>query len=432
MLKYLQQIWNSKDLRSKILFTLGILVIYRLISQISIPGANIDAISRIFEQNQLLGTFSMLTGGSAQNFSIILMGLSPYINASIIVQLLTVIVPSLENLSKEGMEGRKKLNTYTRLLTVPIAFIQSYGMILLLNSQSQIPIVENVGSLTTLIPIMITVTAGTLLLMWLGELITEYGISNGISILIFASIISSVPQIVSQNLALAQESTQFLIPFVIMFLITIILIVFVVIVTEGERRIPILYATRGAKSGSTKSNLPIRVNQAGMIPIIFSLSVVSVPGILAQFMQGSDNATLRTISDWILSNFSVNSIWYSLFYFFLVIGFTYFYVSITFNPEQVAETVQKRGGYIPGIRPGKQTAEYLGKVSNRLNLWGGLFIAFLAISPSLISLLSSSLSIGAIPILIGGAGMIIVVSVVLDIVRKVNAQMVMHDYNKLY
>ncbi len=430
MLKYLSQIWNSKDLRSKILFTLGIVLLYRLISQVSIPGANLDVIASIFDQNQLLGTFSMLTGGSAENFSIILMGLSPYINASIIIQLLTVIVPSLETLSKEGAEGRKKLNKYTRYLTVPIAFVQSYGMILLLNSQSQMPIIENVSSPAVILPIMLIVTTGTILLMWLGELITEYGISNGISILIFASILSTTPSIVSQQLALAQESSSMLIPFVIMILLTLVLTAFVVIITEGERRIPILYASRGAKS--TKSNMPIRVNQAGMIPIIFALSLISAPGILAQFLQNSTNATLRGVADFILTYLNVNSLGYMALYFLLVLAFTFFYVSITFNPDQIAENIQKRGGYVPGIRPGKQTADHLRGVSNRLNLFGGVFIGFLAISPNLIQYASTGLSIGAIPTLIGGAGLIIIVSVILEIVRRINAQLVMHDYNKLY
>jgi preprotein translocase subunit SecY len=386
----------------------------------------------IFERNELLGAYSLLTGGSAENFSIILMGLSPYINASIIIQLLTVIVPKLESLSKEGQDGRRKLNQYTRWLTVPIAFLQSYGMIIFLNTQSQIPIIENMSSPEVILPIMLTITTGTILLMWLGELITEYGISNGISILILTGILSSTPAIFSQQLALAQQSTDLLIPFVLMILISLILLIVVIFVTEGERRIPILYATRGVRGGNQKSNLPIRINQAGMIPIIFALSVVSFPGIIAQFMQNSTNSTLKAIADFVLSYFHANSIGYLVFYFLLVLGFTFFYVSITFNPEQVAENIQKRGGYIPGIRPGKETSKYLAAVSNHLNLFGGVFIGLLAISPQLLAILSSSLSIGSIQTLIGGAGLIIIVSVILEIVKQINAQLVMHDYNKLY
>lgn len=432
MFKQLEQIWNSKDLRNKILITIGIIIITRLLAQITIPGANTELIKNIFERNQLLGTFSLLTGGSASHFSILLMGLSPYINASIIIQLLAVIVPSLENLSKEGDQGRRKLNQYTRWITLPIAFIQSYGMIALLNSQSQLPIIENISTPSVILPIMLTVTTGTLLMMWLGELITEKGMGNGISILIFAGIISSIPGVIGQNLTLATQSTSLLIPFVIEILVTIALTIFVILISEGERRVPILYATRGVRGASEKSNLPVKINQAGMIPIIFGLSVVSFPGIIAQFMQNSTNGTVKTIAEFINSNFHVNTILYSVVYFLLIIAFTFFYVSITFNPEQVAENVQKRGGYIPGIRPGKQTADYLSQISNRLNLWGGLFIGFIAISPQIIQSITGAFSLGSVASLISGAGMIIIVSVVLELIRQINAQMVMHDYNKLY
>ncbi len=432
MFKQIQQIWNSRDLRNKILYTLGIVIIVRLLAQISIPGADVNVIRGIFQQNQLLGAFSLLTGGNAENFSIILMGLSPYINASIIVQLLAVIIPSWENLSKEGEQGRRKLNQYTRWLSIPIAFIQSYGMIAVLNSQAKSSIIPNIYSPNVIIPIMITLTTGTVLMMWLGELITEKGISNGISILIFAGIMSSIPAAIAQNLTLAQQSSEFLFPFVIELLVTLILTIIVIIIGEAERRVPILYASRSVRGGGEKSNLPMKINQAGMIPIIFSLSMVSMPGIIAQFMKNSPNETLKAIADVISTNFSANSAVYLITYFLLIIAFTYFYVSITFNPEQVAENVQKRGGYIPGIRPGKQTVKYLADISSRLNFWGGLFIAIIAISPNIIKALTGAFSMGSVATIISGAGMIIIVGVVLEIIRQINAQLVMHDYNKLY
>ncbi len=432
MSKIFNQIWKSKSLRNKILFTLFIVVIVRLISQITIPGANLSAIQAIFQQNQLLGTLSLLTGGSAENFSILLMGLGPYINASIIIQLLAVIIPKWESLNKEGDQGRRKLNQYTRLLTIPLALIQSYGMILILNSQAQTQIIENINSWQVIVPIMLTVTAGSILLMWLGELISEKGIGNGSSIIIFAGIAAGFPQVIGQNILLAQTSSQQLIPFVIMILVTLISMVAVVLFTEAERKIPILYASRGVKSGSDKSFLPLKINQAGMIPIIFGLSVVSFPGIIAQFMTNSQNQTLRDIASFINTYLNQNTIYYSLFFFILIVAFTFFYVSITFNPEEVADNLQKRGSYVPGLRPGKQTADYLAKVSNHLNLFGGVFIAVIAIIPNILQLFSTSLSIGAIPTLITGSGLIIIVSVILDIVRQVNAQVVMHDYNKLY
>ncbi len=432
MFSYLKQIWNSKSIRNKILFTLLIVALYRLLTQISVPGADIEAIQAIFNKNQILGVFSILTGGSADNFSILLMGLSPYINASIIIQLLTVVVPKLDDLKKEGESGQKKINSYTRWLTLPLAFFQSYGMIALLNSQSQIPIIKDIGDPLTIITTMLTVTAGTILLVWLGEQITERGISNGISILIFTSIISQIPQMLGQGLFLAQADESKVIPFVIMLLLTIILTTVIILVTEAQRRIPITYAGRGVRSGSDQSHLPIRINQAGMIPIIFAVSLVSFPAILGQFLMRAESPWLRQMAEKMTSLFQAGGSVYMLTYFLLIIGFTYFYVSIVFQPEQVAENIQKRGGYIPGIRPGKQTAEYIGKVSNRLNLFGGIFLALVAILPILIQGLFSSLSIGSVPLLISGAGMIILVGTVLEVIRRINAQLIMHDYNKFY
>lgn len=431
-MNYLKQIWRSRDLRRKIIFTLFIVLIFRILAQISIPGANIDALKTIFAGNQFLGMFSLLTGGSAENFSIILMGLSPYINASIIIQLLTIIIPKLENISKEGEQGRRTLNQYTRWLTIPIAIIQSYGMIILLNSSSGVSIFENLWAPNIIIPIMITVTAGSVLLMWLGELITERGIGNGVSVLIFAGIIATIPTILGQSLAITQGSNERLIPLVIMILVTLILTIFVILITEAQRNIPIIYAGRGVRGKGIQSFLPIRINQAGMIPIIFSVAVVSFPTILSSFFANSTNEGLKNFASFMTTNFNQNSIAYNIFYFLLVIAFTFFYVSITFNAEQVAENIQKRGGYIPGIRPGKQTVEYIEKISNRLNLYGGLFIAFIAISPVLLTSFFSILNLGTVPILIGGAGLIIIVGVVLEILRQINAQLVMHDYNKLY
>jgi preprotein translocase subunit SecY len=429
---YLRQIWNSKDLRKKILFTCGIVVIVRLLGQVSIPGIDTAALDVIFRQNELLGMFSMLTGGSAENFSIILMGLSPYINASIILQLLTVIVPRLENLSKEGEQGRRVINQYTRYLTIPIAFLQSYGMVMLLNSQSAVPLIANIHQANVILPIMLIITAGSLLLMWLGELMTEKGIGNGVSMIICVGIIAGIPQIMGKSLALTQQASERLIPFVMTILITLLLCVFVILITEGQRKIPVTYAGRGIKGKGVQSSLPIRVNQAGMIPIIFAVSVISFPSIIATFFKNSNNTILQDISTFLSTHFTQSSWLYIVVYFLMVIAFTYFYVSITMNPDQIAENIQKRGGYIPGIRPGKETAAFINKVSNRLNLWGGLFIGFIAISPLLLDVIFNQLSYGSVPSLISGAGLIIVVGVVLELLRQINAQLVMHDYNKLY
>jgi preprotein translocase subunit SecY len=431
-MNYILQIWHSKDLRNKILFTFAILVLARLLGQVSLPQANTAALKVLFDQNQLLGMFSLLTGGNAENFSIILMGLSPYINASIIIQLLTVIVPKLEGLSKEGEQGRRTLNQYTRLLTIPIAFLQSYGMIALLNSQSPVPIIGDIHAPNIILPVMLTVTAGSMLLMWLGELITEKGIGNGVSLLIFAGIIANIPPVIGNSLRLAQTGGEKLVPLVVMILATLALTILVILITEAQRQIPVIYAGHGLKSKSANSNMPIRVNQAGMIPIIFAVSLVSFPNLIATFLQNSPNEMLKGIASFLATNFHQDSLLYMLSYFLLIIAFTFFYVSITFNPEQVAENIQKRGGYIPGIRPGKQTAEYLGKVSNRLNLYGGIFIAGIAISPIVLGNTFSALNMGSVPTLISGAGLIIIAGVVLELLRQINAQLVMHDYNKLY
>ncbi len=432
MAKYLLQIWNSRDLRQKILFTLFAIVVFRLLGQVSIPGANLEAIKGIFARNQLLGAFNVLTGGSAENFSIILMGLSPYINASIIIQLLTVIIPSWENLSKEGEMGQRKLTKYTRWLAVPLALLQSYGTIILLNTQSQVAIVQNIHDPRVILPIMLTITTGTILLMWLGELISEKGIGNGISILIFAGIVNNIPQAVGANLLVAGQDNSKLISFILMLLITVILSIIVIMITEGQRRIPITYAGRGVKAESSEeAALPIRVNQAGMVPIIFAFAIISFPTIISQFLQNAKTDWLRNSAQWLITHFTTNSILYMVIYFLLNILFTYFYVSITFNPKEVAENIQKRGGYIPGIRPGTQTSEYLGKVSNHLNLFGGIFIGLIGVIPMIYQRFFPG-SVGSLQTILSGAGLIIVVGVVLDLIRQINAQLIMHDYKKFY
>jgi len=432
MLNYLAQIWKTKDLRNKILFTLFILAVYRLVTQISIPNVNMEALKIVFERNQLLGAFSALTGGSAENFSIVLMGLSPYINASIIMQLMGVISPRIEALSKEGEEGRRKINSYTRWLTLPLGFLQSYGMISLINASAPLPIIENIQDPSVIIPIMLTVTVGTLLVMWLGELITEKGIGNGISLLIFWSIIAGLPSMLASTLALAEEDPEQLIPLVGAMLLVIFFTVLVVFITEGFRRVPITYAGRSRNARGEQAVLPLRVNQAGMIPIIFAVSVVTFPSIVGQFLVSANSPWLQSVGEFAVQYFNHNSPLYLALYFLLIIGFTFFYVSITVNVDQMAENIQRRGGFIAGMRPGAQTAEFLAKTNNRLNLWGGLMIAFVAVAPIIIQNLFQGGSTGSVPIIISGASLIIIVGVVTDLIRKVNAQMLSQHYDKFY
>ncbi len=428
------QIWITKALRNKIFFTIGALVVLRMAAHITIPGADMDKIKFILErQNDGTGTggvlsvFSLLTGGAMQYFSIVLMGLTPYINASIIMQLLAVVVPSLENLKKEGELGQKKMSQYTRLLTIPLAFVQSYGMMVLINRFSPGGAIVDVTDLSVILPMMLIVTAGTVFLMWLGELITEKGIGNGISILIFAGIVSTVP---TQIAGAFKTSGGFFTPiFLALVIATILLTIFVVLVSEADRRVPIVYA--GRKNGANaKSFLPLKINQAGMIPIIFAISVVSVPSILAQFFTKSESNILQQFGEFALKNLNPSSptLIYNFVYAALIIGFTFFYVSIVFEPKKVAENIQKRGGFIPGYRPGNETEKFLAETTSRLCFWGGLFLAFVAIFPLIFQ---NWLGGSSISLFISGAGIIIVVGVVLDIIRQINSQLVMHDYDKL-
>lgn len=422
------QIWKNKDLRKKILFTIFCILVYRFASSVSVPGVDVEAIRAVFDNNQILGAFAVFTGGSAENFSIMLMGVSPYINASIIMQLMGVVIPKLENLKKEGEAGQRKINRWTRYLTLPLALLQSYGMILLLNAsaaQSGAVLVENVYDIYTILPLMLSITAGSMFLMWLGEIMTERGISNGISLIIFAGIVSAVPSIVGQTLGLASFDESKYLPFIIISIITLLLVMLVVFVNEGYRNVPITYGGSGQR-GITKGGLPMRVNQAGMIPIIFAFSMITFPSLIAQFFRGQPWA------DWIITNFSgtqLSGVYIGALFLF-VIAFTYFYVSVTFNPDQVAENIQKRGGYIPGVRPGKETIEYLAKVSSRLNLWGGLFIGFLAAGPILLQRVFQDLNLGTVQLLMSGGGIIIIVGVVLELTRQVNTQLMQEDYDK--
>jgi len=370
-----------------------------------------------------------------ESFSIVLMGLSPYINASIIIQLMTVVIPKLENLSKEGAEGRRKINQFTRILTVPFALLQSYGMIILLNSsaqQSGTALISDTSDWSIMIPIMLTITAGTVFLMWLGELITEKGIGNGISLLIFASIISGMPTILGRmlNIGQAGDTTKFYY-FLSFIVLTIVMLIFVVYINEAYRNVPITYAGRSAASQGEKAGLPIRVNQAGMIPIIFAISMMTFPSVLSQFFTASASAKLQSAAEWLNRYFNTAdpSYAYMFIYFLLIILFSYFYVSVTFNPEQVAENIQKRGGFIPGIRPGSQTAEFLARVSGAMNLFGGVFLAVVAVVPIIFTKFTT---LQSSDLIITGSGLIIVVGVVVELIRQIDSQLVMHDYDKLY
>lgn len=424
MFQYLRQIWHTQDLRRRILVTLGILVVYRVISHLPIPGADPFALRQYLEsQNSggLLGVFAALTGGAVDNFSVALLGLSPYINASIIIQLCTVIFPKLEALSKEGQQGQQQLNRYTRWLSLPLAFLQSYGFLLLL-TQGGTPLIDTTFP-GVLLP-MLFVTAGSVFIMWLGELITEKGIGNGISLIIFAGIVASIPTNITA-LTLAGTSQGGAVAFFVV--LTIAMLIACIIFTDAHRLVPLTYANQGAGRG-VQGNIPIRLNQAGMVPIIFAVSLITLPSIIAQFLRTAPN--FQWAVGVIDTHFNPSSPgWgYMALYFVLVLLFNYFYVSVTFKPADLAESIQKRGGFIPGVRPGQQTATMLERVSNYLNLWGGIFLGLIAIVPLLFTMFTA---LPSSDMLISGSGLIILVGVVMELIRQVNASMLAHDYEKL-
>ncbi len=425
MLTYLRQLWRSHDLRKRILFTLGILFVFRLVSHVTIPGADKALLQQFLSNSNAggtLGIFATLTGGALQNFSIALLGLSPYINASIILQLCTVIFPALESLSKEGIQGQQKINTYTRWMSIFLAFMQSYGFLLLLNRGGSGNIVPL--EFPAVLAPMLFVSVGCVFVMWLGELITEKGIGNGISLLIFTGIVAGMPNTLTNMFLAGQDKLS---AFYLFLIVSLATLVAVVLFTDAHRAIPITYANQGAGRG-VKGNIPIRLNQAGMVPIIFAISLITFPGIIAQFLQTAPR--FQGVVNFININLSSQSpsILYMALYFLLVIAFTYFYVSVTFKPDELAENIQKRGGFIPGVRPGTETAKMLERTSSRLNLWGGVFLGIVAIVPLIFTRYST---LSSQDLIVSGSGLIIIVGVVLELIRQVNAQLLAHDYEKL-
>jgi preprotein translocase subunit SecY len=421
MLNKIKQIWKAKDLRNKILFVLGMLVIFRLAAHIPVPGVDPVALKNLFQSNQVLGLMNIFSGGGMQNFSIVMMGVAPYITASIIFQLLGMIVPKLEEMQKEE-SGRQKINRWTRISTVPLAAIQSYGMITLLR-QSSGAIMADVSNMDFALTIL-TITAGTIFLMWLGELISEQKIGNGISLLIFAGIISALPQQVQQIIfTFDMSQIQILIGFVLIALVTI---VGVVMINEGQRKIPVQYARqiRGSRTmGGSSTHLPLRVNMAGVMPIIFAISVVTFPPMIAQFFIHAKSAWLANFSQFVISAFD-NQLIYGVIYFLLVFGFTYFYTEVVFKPDRIAENLQKQGGFIPGIRPGSHTSQYLTYTSHRIILAGALFLGLIAILPLIMRYFT-----GIQALAIGGTSLLIVVSVVIEVVKQIESQLTMRKYD---
>ena len=414
------QIWKAKDLRKNILFVLAMLVIFRIAAHIPVPGVDVGALKDFFSGNQILGLLNIFSGGSMQNFSIVMMGIAPYITSSIIFQLLGMIVPKLEQLQKEE-SGRQKINMWTRWLTVPMAAMQAFGMITILR-RSSTAIMGDVSSLQ-LLGIVTVITAGTIFLMWIGELITEKKVGNGISLLIFAGIVSGLPQAIQQIVVTFDQSQLFLL--VGFTFITILTVVGVVVITEAQRNIPVQYAkqVRGNRMyGGTSTHLPLRVNMAGVIPIIFAISVVLFPSMIAQFFIQARTAWIASLASWVIELFN-NQIFYGVIYFILVFAFTFFYTEVIFHPNQIAENLQKQGGFIPGIRPGKHTSEYLANTTHKIILVGALFLGLIAVLPLVLRAITNMQALA-----LGGTSLLIVVAVVIETVKQVESQLTMREY----
>ncbi|MBP6060759.1 MAG: preprotein translocase subunit SecY [Candidatus Pacebacteria bacterium] len=413
-------IWTDTTLRKRVLFVFVALVVFRLLATIPIPGIDTQSLERFLSNNQFFGILNIFSGGGLSNLSILMLGVGPYITGSIIMQLLTIMVPALKKIySEEGESGRKRFTQYSRMLTVPLATLQGFALLTILENQS---ILVNLNLFDRVLNIVIVV-AGAILLMWIGELISEFGIGNGVSLIIFAGIVSGLPNKIIE-LAFTFDPSQ--IPLFLMFAVAGVLIVAgIVMVTEAERPIPVTYAKqmRGMKVyGGGSTYLPLRVNQAGVIPIIFALSILLFPQMIGAFLSKFSQPFLLKISTVLLS-FSQTSLLYGVLYFILVFLFTYFYTAVTFDPEALSTNLQKNGAFIPGIRPGASTAEYISKVLTRITLLGATFLGFIAVLPIIMQHLTGITSLA-----LGGTSILIVVSVVLDLIKKIDAQVSMREY----
>ncbi len=419
--------FRAPDIRRRIIYVLGMLVLVRALAHVPVPGVDRDALEQLIGSQAFLQLLDLFSGGGLSTFSIIALGVNPYINASIIMQLMTGVVPRLQALQREGEYGRNKINQYTRYLTVPMALLQAYGYLAILSVSTggSAPVIANfdLTSFETLTQIA-TLTAGSILLMWIGELITERGIGNGISFIIFAGIVAQVPGGILTFLRSPDLAAG--IAFLALGIVAVAVIVYI---QEGQRRIPIQYASRVRgrrmyQGGATF--LPLRVNQAGVIPIIFAVSILLFPVQLASYFQYSEVQIIKDISNFIIGTLDQRAPLYVVLYFLLTVGFTYFYTAFTFKPDETADNLRKNGGFIPGIRPGAPTRDYLARVVNRISLAGALFLGIVAVSPILISIPFAGTVVASFSL--GGTALLIVVSVVVETMKQLEAQLMMRNY----
>ena len=440
MLDAVIRAFRLPDVRRRLLFTLAMLGIFRLIAHIPVPGVQPDAVKAIFEQQALLGMLDMFSGGAMTSFSIAAMGVYPYITASIIMQLLQPIFPQLREMAREGEAGRLRLAQYTRLLTVPLAALQAYAQGQLLRSAgSSVQVLENFDlfNRATFLPtlsIICTLTAGTMFLVWVGELITEKGIGNGISIIIFGGIVARLPDTMGRTIAGQVEPTEGFVRVAVLAVLGLVMVAAIVYMNEGQRRIQVQYAKRirgNRVYGGTTTYIPLRVNSAGMIPLIFAMSIMLLPGTIATYLQNIPGP-LGTAAQWTLFVFDASSPAYWGMYFVLVVSFTFFYTDVMFQQQNLPENLQKQGGFIPGIRAGRSTADYLNRVVRHITLAGALFLGTLAVLPygagQVLSLASNSPQDPGFTLTLSTAGILIVVGVVLDTMKQLEAQLMMRDY----
>lgn len=431
MLSAVRNALRLPDLRTKILITLGILAIYRLAAHVPLPGVNQAVLSQLFSENTLLGFLDMLSGGALANFSVLAAGVYPYITAQIIIQLLIPIIPSLQAIAKEGEQGQRKINRITIYLTIPMAALQAFGQgTILYRSGGLSAFGFTADSWLPTITIIVSMVAGTMFAIWLGQLITEQGIGNGISLIIFGGIIAQMPQSIAQLIQTRQYGLL-----AIFVLITVVTIAVIVFVQEGQRRIPVQYgkrvrAMRGNRLmvvGGQSTFIPLRVNSAGMIPLIFAQSLLLFPGTIASYFQNIEG-WVGQVAQALTQFFSPNNNPYWILYFLLVIAFTYFYTDVIFRQQNLPETLQRQGGFIPGIRPGKRTEDYLNAVLGRITFAGAIFLGLVAIMPWLVGLLTGQNVGSSTTLLVSSAGLLIVVGVVLDTMKQLEAQLLMRHY----
>ncbi len=413
MFEIFRNAWKVEDLRKKIIYTLLMLLVYRLGAYVPIAGVNVDYIAAKVSEYSALGFLDLFSGGSFSSFTIFAMGISPYISASIIMNLLTVVIPKLERLSKEGDEGRKAIMKYTRYFTVALAFVQSVAIVIGLGSGAMIE-----ATPFNYLLVGLSLTAGTALIMWMGERITENGVGNGISLIIFTSIVVRIPQFGAQIFAAIQSGTDpwVLLPITIFVVAVIVGITFIDL---GQRRIPVQYAKKvvGRKMyGGQSTYIPIKPNASGVIPIIFALTIMQFPSMIAQFWPTSG------FSIWYNNYLAAGSVLYSVLYIVLIVGFTFFYASISFNPRDIAKNLQQYGGFVPGIRPGKPTSEYFSRISSRLTFFGGVFLALVAAIPMMFT------SVVGFSSVFGATSVLILVSVALETAKQLESQMLMRNY----